>query len=236
MNLKNNSEFSRPQTEMKKIKKLIMPVIVLGTFLLLILIIANFVVIGNSKRFLYENISEVPKCYTAIVLGAKVQQNGTPSDYLQDRLDMAIELYHNNKISRFLLSGDHGQTSYDEVNNMKAYLINHGINTEDIFLDHAGFDTYNTMVRAKIIFKVQDAIIVTQKFHLPRAVYIARSQGIEAFGIKADKRQYAAMKSLKIREALSSVKAFTEVIINKSPKYLGEQIPITGDSKLSYDE
>lgn len=221
---------------MKQLQKLIMPVIALATLSLLLLITANVVVIRKSKRFLYDNISDIPKCYTAIVLGAKVQQDGTPSDYLQDRLDMAIELYHNNKISRFLLSGDHGQTTYDEVNNMKAYLLNHGIDTADIFLDHAGFDTYNTMVRAKNIFQVTDAIIVTQAFHLPRAVYIARSQDIEAFGINADKRQYAAMKSLKIREALARVKAFAEVTFHKNPKYLGEQIPITGDSKLSYDK
>lgn len=220
---------------MKRIKKLIKPAIVLASLILLVLIIANAVVIKKSKRFLYDMVSDVPKCYTAIVLGAKVNSNGFPSDYLQDRLDMAIELYNNNKITRFLLSGDHGQTSYDEVNNMKAYLIDHGINAIDIFLDHAGFDTYNTMVRARKIFQVKDAIIVTQEFHLPRAVYIARNKGIEAYGIKADKREYAAMKTLKIREALAKVKAFTEVIFNKKPKYLGDQIPITGDSKLSYD-
>jgi len=220
---------------MKKIKKFIKPVIVLSAFILLILIIANAVIFKQSKRHIYSQVSDVPKCYTAIVLGAKVYSNGFPSDYLQDRLDMAIELYRNNKITRFLLSGDHGQTSYDEVNSMKAYLIDHGINTVDIFLDHAGFDTYSTMVRARKIFQVKDAIIVTQEFHLPRAIYIARNKGIEAYGIKADKREYAALKTLKIREALAKVKAFTEVIFNKKPKYLGDQIPITGDSKLSYD-
>jgi SanA protein len=220
---------------MKKAKKLIKPVVILSALILLILIIANAVVIKKSKSFLYDKLSDVPKCYTAIVLGAKVDSNGFPSDYLQDRLDMAIELYRNNKITRFLLSGDHGQTSYDEVNSMKAYLIGHGINTENIFLDHAGFGTYSTMVRAKKIFQVKDAIIVTQEFHLSRAVFIARSKGLEAYGIKADKREYPAMKTLKIREVLAKVKAFTEVIINKKPKYLGGQIPITGDSNLSYD-
>lgn len=220
---------------MKKTKKLIKPVVILSALILLILIIANAVVVKKSKSFLYDKLSDVPKCYTAIVLGAKVDSNGFPSDYLQDRLDMAIELYRNNKITRFLLSGDHGQTSYDEVNSMKAYLIGHGINTENIFLDHAGFDTYSTMVRAKKIFQVKDAIIVTQEFHLSRAVFIARSKGLEAYGIKADKREYPAMKTLKIREVLAKVKAFTEVIINKKPKYLGGQIPITGDSNLSYD-
>ncbi len=220
---------------MKQLKKLIRSLIILSTLILLIVVVANVVVFKKSKRYLYEKVTNVPKCYTAIVLGAKVSTQGIPSDYLQDRLDMAIELYRNKKITRFLLSGDHGQTSYDEVNNMKAYLIGHGINTVDIFLDHAGFDTYSTMVRARKIFQVKDAIIVTQEFHLPRSVYIARSKGIEAYGIKADKRKYAAMKSIKLREMLAKVKAFTEVTINMKPKYLGDQIPITGDSSLSYD-
>ena len=220
---------------MKKIKLLIKPLLVLATSILILLIIANVVVFYQSKNYIYSEVSEVPTCYTAIVLGAKVNANGVPSDYLQDRLDLAVELYRDNKITRFLLSGDHGQTSYDEVNNMKAYLLDQGINSADIFLDHAGFDTYNTMVRASKIFQVKDAIIVTQEFHLPRAVFIARSKGIEAYGIKADKREYRAMKTLKIREALAKVKAFAEVVINKNPRYLGNQIPITGDSKLSYD-
>jgi SanA protein len=220
---------------MKQLKKLIKPFIILSALILLMVIVANVVVFKKSKRYLYEKVTSVPKCYTAIVLGAKVSSKGIPSDYLQDRLDMAIELYHHKKIKRFLLSGDHGQTSYDEVNNMKAYLIGHGINTVDIFLDHAGFDTYSTMVRARKIFQVKDAIIVTQEFHLQRSVYIARSKGIEAYGIKADKRKYAAMKSLRVREILAKVKAFTEVTINMKPKYLGDQIPITGDSRLSYD-
>ncbi len=177
----------------------------------------------------------LPACYTGIVLGARVSAKGVPSDYLQDRLDLGIELYRSKKIRRFLLTGDHGRKTYDEVNNMKAYLINRGIPTTDIFLDHAGFDTYSSMVRAVKIFQVKKAIIVTQEFHLPRAVYIARSKGLEAYGIKADRRLYNGMKRLKVREILAKVKAFTEVTIHKKPKYLGDPIPITGDSKKSYD-
>jgi SanA protein len=220
---------------MKKLKKLIKPFTILSAVILLMVLVANVLVLRKSKGYLYDQVTDVPDCYTAIVLGAKVSSKGIPSNYLQDRLDMSIELYRHKKIKRFLLSGDHGRTSYDEVNNMKAYLIEKGINTEDIFLDHAGFDTYNTMVRAKEIYQVDNAIIVTQEFHLPRAVYIARSKGLDAYGIKADKRTYGGMKSLKIREILARVKAFTEVTMNMKPKFLGDQIPITGDSKLSYD-
>lgn len=220
---------------MKKYKKLIKLLVVFSIGLILLVVLANSVIFFKSQQYIYDQVAGVPKCYTAIVLGAKVSSKGVPSDFLQDRLDVAMELYNSKKITRFLLSGDHGQTSYDEVNNMKNYLVKRGVDTKDIFLDHAGFDTYNSMVRAKEIFQIKDAIIVTQDFHLPRAVFIARSKGLEAYGIKADKRNYAALKRLKFRELLARVKAFAEVAIIKKPHFLGNQIPITGDSKLSYD-
>jgi len=220
---------------MKQIKRFQKPIVAISLFVIIWVIIANVVISKKSKGYIYEDVTNVPHCYVAIVLGAKVSPNGIPSDYLQDRLDMAIKLYRNKKVNRFLLSGDHGHTTYDEVNGMKSYLIRQGIHTTDIFLDHAGFDTYSTMTRAKKVFQVNDAIIVTQEFHLPRAVYLARSKGIQAYGVIADKRVYVALKTLKIREILARVKAFTEVSINKKPKFLGDEIPITGDSKLSYD-
>jgi SanA protein len=220
---------------MKNYKKIIKPLLFALTFVVLLVVIANIIVSVKSQQYIYHNVTDLPKCYTAIILGAKVSAKGVPSDFLRDRLDVAIELYNSKKVTRFLLSGDHGTTSYDEVNSMKKYLLKRGIDTSDIFLDHAGFDTYNTMIRAKEIFQITDAIIVSQEFHLSRAIYIARSKGLEAYGIKADKRNYPSLKRLKFRELLAKVKAFAEVTTNAKPKYLGNQIPITGDSKLSYD-
>lgn len=210
---------------------------ILGFILLIILsfVIINVHVNYKSKAYIYSKVEDVPECYTAIVLGALVSNTGNPSSFLQDRMDVAIELYKSKKIKRFLLSGDHGRKNYDEVNSMKNYLLDKGINTEDIFLDHAGFDTYSTMVRAKEVFGVDKAIIVTQEFHLSRAVFIARSKGIDAYGIIADRQNYFSLKRLKMRETIANVKAFTEILFNKSPKFLGDKIPITGDSKLSYD-
>lgn len=202
---------------------------------IIVVLIANVVIFNKSNSFIYDDVPSVPACYTAIVLGAKVSDEGIPSNFLQDRLDVALELYRNKKVTRFLLSGDHGRAHYDEVNGMKNYLLKHGIDTADIFLDHAGFDTYNTMVRATKIFQVKDAIIVSQDFHLPRAVYIARSKGITAYGITANRQNYHGMGMLKFRDVFAKVKAFLEVAINKNPHHLGSQIPITGDSRLSYD-
>jgi SanA protein len=220
---------------MKQLKKLIKPLLICSVALLLLIAAANTIIFTQSDDYIYTDPMEVPTCYTAIVLGAKVYSKGIPSDFLQDRLDVAIDLYKHKKVTRLLLSGDHGQTTYDEVNSMKDYLIDHGIPTEDIFLDHAGFDTYNSMVRALKIFQIKEAIIVTQEFHLPRAVYIARSKGLEAYGVAADKRRYATLDNLRFRELLAKVKAFAEVSLNRQPRYLGPPIPITGDSKLSYD-
>ncbi|MFZ4400028.1 MAG: SanA/YdcF family protein [Bacteroidales bacterium] len=198
-------------------------------------LIINIIVISKSKKFIYSEIGNVPECYTAIVLGAHVSESGYLSNFLQDRLDVAIELYKNKKIKRFLLSGDHGRSNYDEVNSMKHYLLNQGIDSNDVFLDHAGFDTYSSIVRAKEVFGVNKTIIVSQEFHLPRAVFIARSKGLDAFGMKADKRIYSSIKHSRIREIFANIKAVLELIINKSPRFLGAKIPITGDSKLSYD-
>ncbi len=203
--------------------------------MILTFIFINTYVNNQSKKYIYTKVEEVPECYTAIVLGAMVSKTGYPSSFLKDRMDVAIELYQHQKIKRFLLSGDHGQKNYDEVNSMKNYLLAKGIKTEDIFLDHAGFDTYSTMVRAKDVFEIDNAIIVTQAFHLSRAVYIARSKGIKAYGITADRQNYYSLVRLKMRETLAKVKAFAEVQINKKPRFLGEKIPITGKSSLSYD-
>jgi SanA protein len=202
---------------------------------ILTIISINMIINNKSNEFIYSKVDSIPKCYTAIVLGALVSKSGNLSDILQDRLDVAIELYKKNKIKRFLLSGDHGRKNYDEVNSMKNYLIQKGINTEDIFLDHAGFDTYNTMVRAREIFEVNDAIIVSQEFHLSRAIYIARKKGLTAYGIAADRRNYNSIGRFQFREFLANIKAFFEVLINKKPKFSGNKIPINGDSSLSYD-
>jgi SanA protein len=207
-----------------------------GIIFIAFIITLNLYVSYKVEKYIYADIDAIPNCYTAIVPGALVSNTGYPSSFLQDRLDMAVDLYRQKKIKRFLLSGDHGTVNYDEVNGMRKYLISKNIATKDIFLDHAGFDTYNSMVRAKEIFAVTDAIIVTQDFHLPRAIYIARSKGLNVYGIKADKQHYPNIDRLRFREKLAMVKAFMEITINKKARFSGEKIPITGNSALSYDE
>jgi SanA protein len=181
-------------------------------------------------------MTELEKAYTGIVLGASIKPDKSLSLILQDRVDAALLAYENKKFQKFLLSGDHGEENYDEVNAMKNYLNNKGVPDEDIFLDHAGFDTYDTMFRARDVFKVSDAIVFTQEFHLPRAVYLGKNMGLDIQGFVADRRKYPGNSHFARREWLANIKAWIELNIEKSPTYSGKVIPITGDSKPSHDK
>jgi len=203
-------------------------------FLVLYMLI-NLKVFIEAKDYLYTDPDLIPGSYTALVPGASVYSGGYPSTILADRLDKAIELWQHNKIKRFLLSGDHAKPHYDEVNTMKDYLTERGVPDSIIFMDHAGFDTYNSMVRAKEIFEVDSLIVVTQKFHLRRAIYIARHKGLVVNGYIADKRSYVSMPYLLFRESFADIKAFLEVLFDAHPVHGGSKIPIKGPANLSWD-
>ena len=158
-----------------------------------IYILCNAIIYFSSKRYMSRDMSKIPASYVALVPGASVFASGQPSDILADRLDKAFELYKNGKVKRFLLSGDHGTRTYNEVKSMKTYLNMKGVPDSVIFTDHAGFDTYSSMVRARNVFEVDSLIIVTQAFHLRRAVYIARKQGLVAYGYQSDMHRYSSI-------------------------------------------
>lgn len=180
--------------------------------------------------------AEAPVAPVAIVLGASVFVSGQPSAVLEDRLLTAFELYQSEKVEKILVSGDHGQNRYDEVNAMRRYLLRLGVNPEDLFLDHAGFDTYDTMYRAGKIFGITRAAVVSQAYHLPRAVYLGREMDLDIFGVVADRRGYQKMDFFRFREWFARVKAVLDVWMRVKPTYLGEPIPITGDGQATWDE
>ncbi len=187
-----------------------------------------------ARPFIYASPAVAPKAYTALILGAKILPGGFLSHMLEDRVLTGLDLYRQGKVKKLLLSGDHGRKDYDEVNAMRAYLLKRGVPAADIFLDHAGFNTYNSMYRARDIFQVRDVIVVTQRFHVARAVYLARALGLNAVGVVADQRTYAQKSRLKsaMRETLARVKAVLDVhILRRRPTYLGDVIPITGDGR-----
>ena len=168
-----------------------------------------------------------------IVLGCLVKNDGTPSDMLNDRLKRGTELYFAGAAPKIIMSGDHGTEEYDEVNAMKQFAIDAGIEPCDVFMDHAGFSTYESIYRAKEIFGAEKIIIVTQEYHLYRAIYIARGLGIEAYGVGADYRTYRNQMQREIREVFARFKDFVNTIFKPEPTYLGEPIDINGDGNVT---
>jgi SanA protein len=206
--------------------------------ILIISISITISTVNSYKKYIY-NIEDIPSGNDVIiVLGAGVRVDGTPSDILADRLETSLEVFEAGLANVFLLSGDHGREEYNEVGSMKKYILQNDIDEKLIFMDHAGFSTYDTMYRAKEIFKVDKAIIVTNEYHLPRALYIAKKLGIDAYGIKSDKRQYQLMDSYKKREVLAQLKDFIYVnILKPEPKFLGEAIPVSSsDGRVTEDK
>lgn len=198
------------------------------------LLVSNLVITRSAASHIVATPEEAPVATAAIVLGARVFPDGTPSPMLADRLDTGIKLYKLGKVQKLLLSGDHGQTTYDEVNTMLRYVLARGVPDQDVFTDHAGFDTYDTMYRARDVFKVKSALIVTQKFHLSRAVYAARKLGLEATGVVSDIQSYPSEWRFHLREWAARVKAFMQLdITHPQPRFLGPEIPIDGDGRAT---
>jgi len=201
-------------------------------FALAVAVIAMSYAIINfgSHKYIYQDAGKLPQAQVAVIPGAAVLQNGDLSPVLRDRVDMAIAIYKKGIVGKLLVTGDNGSLTHNEVNPVKNYLLKNGIPAQDIFLDHAGFDTYSSMYRARDVFLVKSMIVVSQAFHLPRAVYIARSLGIVAYGMEANRGLYFYNN---IREIFGDVKALDNLLFDRQPKYLGEEIPITGDGRDS---
>ena len=172
-----------------------------------------------------------------IVLGAGLRPDGKPTWMLEDRIKVGDELYKNHAAPKIIMSGDHGRESYDEVNAMKKYAKSEGVPSKDIFMDHAGFETYDTMYRARDVFGAKKVIIVTQKYHLYRAMYAAKKLGLDAYGVSATKRKYDNKQWIRdIREWLARVKIFGKCITKPKPKFLGKKIDLSGSGDVTNDK
>ena len=198
----------------------------------------NGVVVNSAEdRILTpQEAAELEGVDCILVLGCLVKDNGVPSDMLHDRLRRGVELYDLGASGKLLMSGDHGRDGYDEVDAMKRYAVDAGVESADVFMDHAGFSTYESLYRARDVFCAKKVIIVTQEYHLYRALYIAEKLGLEAYGVSADYRSYTGQRSRDIREVLARIKDFGTSIFQPEPAYLGETIPVWGDGNLTNDE
>ena len=219
---------------MKKIISYIITIILVCT--IMICSLSLYVKLKTRNRILeLKDLKQVEEVDCILVLGAWV--NGLkPSPMLKDRLDASLKLYNKGISNKIIMSGDHGQDNYNEVKAMKTYGIEHEIPSENIFMDHAGFSTYDSIYRAKEIFGVKKVIIVSQEYHLYRALYIAESLGIEAYGYSSDTRKYKGNLKREIREILARDKDFVKSIIKPEPTFLGEAIPVSGDGNITNDD
>ena len=225
---------------MKKREK-IKPIFMLLLCLALVGVIALCSINGYVKSVAKERIVTVEETATLedvdciIVLGCQVRDDGTLSHMLRDRLMRGLEVYHAGATPKLLMSGDHGRKEYDEVNAMKQYAIENGVPSEHVFMDHAGFSTYETVYRAKEIFEADKVIIITQEYHLYRALYIADKLGLEAYGVSADLNKYAGQSMRDFREVLARCKDWAMCIFKPEPTYLGESIPVNGNGDVTND-
>jgi len=209
---------------------------VIVILLLLAPLVINQYVVSSMAGYITseKNATEIgADCI--LVLGAGLKPDGTPNSMLQDRLDKGIKLYNSGVAPKLLLSGDNGQKEYDELSAMRLYALEKGIPAEDIFLDYAGFSTYESMYRAGYIFKVKTAIVVTQKYHLYRALFDANHLGILAYGVSTESRTYAGQEYRQFREIMARNKDFLIMFLKPKPTYLGDVIPITSNGNASYD-
>ena len=217
----------------KVLKYMLITLVTIG---LIVISINSYVKISTRKQIINEK--EYPKIADVdciVVLGAAIWGD-KPSPMLEDRLLEGINLYKKNVSNKILMSGDHGRKGYDEVSIMKKFAIEKGVPSEDIFMDHAGFSTYESIYRAKEIFQAKKIIIVTQEYHLHRALYIANRLGIEAYGVGSDPRQYVGATAREIREILARNKDFVKSMFKLKPTYLGEKIPINGNGDITNDD
>ena len=216
--------------------RILLLIITLGILGLASLLIINSYVkaIGKDNVITSEAASDVD-ADCILILGAGGWNNNRPSPMLEDRLLEGINLYSNGATNKLLMSGDHGSKDYDEVNVMKDFAIERGVPSEDIFMDHAGFSTYESLYRAREVFKAEKIIIVTQEYHLYRALYTAEKLGLEAYGVASDPRKYAGQSYRELREILARVKDFFYGIIKPEPTFLGEEIPVSGNGDDTND-
>ena len=202
--------------------------------LVLVIVASNAYILLTTRGEASNAISDLPHAQAAIVPGAQVRPDGTMSLMLADRVDRTVKLWRAGKVDRILVSGDHGQWQYDEPDTMREALIKAGVPGRVIFTDHAGFNTRATMVRAKKIFDVSSAIVVTQGFHMARALWLGKRAGLEVHGLAADRSGYGLEgRKSKLREVLARVKAVEDVVTGAKPRFLGPKVPVTGSAAAS---
>ena len=226
---------NKTPSSIRKKRRILAVVVLFAVLLCLPFAISGFVCMQAQDRIISADEAADLNADCVLVLGALVHEDGRPSGILEDRLITAIASYESGASDRLLMSGDHGRTDYDEVDAMKTYAVEHGVPSGAVFMDHAGFSTYESLYRARGVFQAHRVLIVTQEYHLYRALYVARALGLDAYGLIADIRTYPGMPKFAAREILARDKDFFYALLQPKPTYLGDAIPITGDGDITND-
>ncbi len=221
---------------MNRIKRVLIGLAVLILTVSFLIVLIDQYVQRTGLKYIVRP-GQAPVSDAILVLGAYVFPDGTLSPMLNDRLNQAYGVYQQGKAGKIVVSGDHGRKDYDEVNAMKKHLVDKGVSPEDVFMDHAGFSTYESIYRVRDIFQVKRVIIVTQGYHLTRAIFIARELGLEACGVTSDLHDYGEVMTIyRLRESAARVKNFfLAKFLKPVPTFLGETIPVTGDGRATDD-
>lgn len=213
------------------IRALVRTLVIAVLFVLVIIMLIPV----SMRAFVHSSIfsapDDVPQTSAALVLGASVVR-GKPSPVLEERAHTAVALYMMGKVSKILVTGDNGALTHDEVTPVRKYLTDAGVAPEDIFLDHAGFDTYSSMYRARDVFLAESITVVTQDFHMPRAIFVAYELGLPVYGVVPERGQGDLYDYM--REIPASVKALFDLATRRAPKYLGDTIPLSGDGTATW--
>lgn len=189
--------------------------------------LCNAIVLWEGARGVYARAEEVPPRAVALVLGARVYSDGRPSPVLEDRLAVAHALYRRGAVRKVLVTGDNGREDYDEVTNMRNWLVARGVPERDVVRDHAGFRTWDSMVRAVKVFRVRHVVVCTQRFHMARSLYLARAAGLDAVGVEADQRPYGGRLRFAVREVFARTAAVIDArVLHRNPRFLGPVIPV----------
>lgn len=190
-------------------------------------------IVGSKGSIVSADEASISSADAIVVLGASVFADGTPSGILQDRLDDGIALYFARVAPKLIMSGDNGTESYNEVRVMKQYAIAQGVPSEDIFCDHAGFSTYESMYRAKYVFGCQRIVVATQTYHLYRALWSAKSLGMQATGVPSDYHEYQKQLQYDIREVPARTKDFFKALFRMPSTYVGDAISLDQDGDVT---
>lgn len=209
------------------IKKLKWIVLISVILVIAVTWIANNLIEKSSDEFVFNDLNKIPHNKVGLLLGtSKFLKSGLPNQYFSNRIQATVDLYKSHKIEFVVISGDNSKKDYNEPLDMKNELIKNGIPENKIYLDYAGFRTYDSVIRLDKIFGQKSFTIISQDFHNRRAIYIAKSKDLKAIGFNAkDIDLYNGFKT-KLREKFARVKVFVDILINKEPKYLGQRIEI----------